>query len=159
MSRAKRPPKVRENPPAEYLYAHRNKIFGVMMIGWFMALMDVSIVNITIPELEHEFETSLTTVSWVANAYNIAFAVLLITAGRLADQFGRKKLFLTGLTIFTLASGLCAISWEIGWLIGFRALQGIGAGLMAPLGFAIASLVFPPQMRGRGLATIAIVAL
>ena len=150
---------VRENPTQEFLYANRNKIFGVMMIGWFMALMDVSIVNITIPELEHDFETSLTTVSWVANAYNIAFAVLLITAGRLADQFGRKKFFIAGLTIFTIGSGLCATSWDVGWLIGFRALQGIGAGLMAPLGFAITALVFPPAMRGRGLALIAVIAL
>jgi EmrB/QacA subfamily drug resistance transporter len=151
--------KVRRNPPTEWLYAHRNRIFGVMMIGWFMSLMDVSIVNITIPELEHDFETSLTTVSWVANAYNISFAVLLITAGKLADQFGRKKFFIAGLTIFTIASGLCAISWDIGWLIGFRALQGVGAGLMAPLGFAITALIFPPQMRGRGLALIAVIAL
>ena len=100
----RKPPKERRNPPTEWLYAHRNRIFGVMMIGWFMSLMDVSIVNITIPELEHDFETSLTTVSWVANAYNIVFAVLLITAGRLADQFGRKKFFIAGLTIFTLGS-------------------------------------------------------
>jgi EmrB/QacA subfamily drug resistance transporter len=151
--------KERRNPPTEWLYAHRNRIFAVMMIGWFMSLMDVSIVNITIPELEHDFETNLTTVSWVANAYNIVFAVLLITAGRLADQFGRKKFFMAGLFIFTLGSALCAASWDIGWLIGFRALQGFGAGLMAPLGFAIASLIFPPQMRGRGLAMIAVVAL
>jgi EmrB/QacA subfamily drug resistance transporter len=158
-TRTARVPKERRNPPTEWLYAHRNRIFGVMMIGWFMALMDVSIVNITIPELEHDFETSLTTVSWVANAYNIAFAVLLITAGRLADQFGRKKFFIAGLTLFTIASALCATSWEIGWLIGFRALQGVGAGLMAPLGFAITALVFPPAMRGRGLALIAVIAL
>lgn len=158
-SRPHKPPKERRNPPTEWLYAHRNRIFGVMMIGWFMSLMDVSIVNITIPELEHDFETSLTTVSWVANAYNIAFAVMLITAGRLADQFGRKKFFILGLTVFTIASALCAASWDIGWLIGFRAVQGIGAGLMAPLGFAITALVFPPAMRGRGLAMIAVIAL
>lgn len=158
-ARPRKPPKERRNPPTEWLYAHRNRIFAVMMIGWFMSLMDVSIVNISIPELEHDFETSLTTVSWVANAYNIVFAVVLITAGRLADQFGRKKFFIAGLFVFTLGSALCAVSWDIGWLIGFRALQGFGAGLMAPLGFAITSLIFPPQMRGRGLAMIAVVAL
>ena len=158
-ARARKPPKERRNPPTEWLYAHRNRIFAVMMIGWFMSLMDVSIVNISIPELEHDFETNLTTVSWVANAYNLVFAVLLITAGRLADQFGRKKFFIAGLFIFTLGSALCAVSWDIGWLIGFRALQGFGAGLMAPLGFAITALIFPPQMRGRGLATIAVIAL
>jgi len=158
-TRARKPPKERRNPPTEWLYAHRNRIFAVMMIGWFMSLMDVSIVNISIPELEHDFETNLTTVSWVANAYNLVFAVVLITAGRLADQFGRKKFFIAGLFIFTLGSALCAASWDIGWLIGFRALQGFGAGLMAPLGFAITALIFPPQMRGRGLAMIAVIAL
>jgi EmrB/QacA subfamily drug resistance transporter len=149
----------RRNPPTEWLYAHRDRIFAVMMIGWFMSLMDVSIVNISIPTLEHDFDTSLATVSWVANAYNLVFAVLLITAGRLADQFGRKRFFIAGLFVFTLGSGLCAAAWDIGWLIGFRALQGFGAGLLAPLGFAITSLIFPPQMRGRGLALIAVVAL
>jgi EmrB/QacA subfamily drug resistance transporter len=158
-ARARKPRRERSNPPTEWLYAHRDRIFAVMMIGWFMSLMDVSIVNISIPELEHDFETNLTTVSWVANAYNIVFAVLLITAGRLADQFGRKKFFMAGLFLFTLGSGLCAASWDVGWLIGFRALQGIGAGLLAPLGFAITSLIFPPQLRGRGLALIAVVAL
>jgi EmrB/QacA subfamily drug resistance transporter len=151
--------KERRNPPAEWLYAHRSRIFGVMMIGWFMSLMDVSIVNISIPELEHDFDTSLATVSWVANAYNLVFAVLLITAGRLADQFGRKRFFMLGLFLFTLGSGLCAASWDIGWLVGFRALQGVGAGMLAPLGFAMTSLIFPPQLRGRGLAMIAVVAL
>jgi EmrB/QacA subfamily drug resistance transporter len=157
--RRERTPRVRENPPAEFLYANRNKIFAVMMIGWFMSLMDVSIVNITIPELEHHFGTDLTTVSWVANAYNVVFAVVLVTAGRLADQFGRRRLFIVGLSIFTLGSALCAASWNVGWLIGFRAFQGLGAGLIAPLGFAITALVFPPQMRGRALAMIAVVAL
>jgi EmrB/QacA subfamily drug resistance transporter len=163
--RARRPPrppkqpKERRNPPTEWLYAHRDRIFAVMMIGWFMSLMDVSIVNISIPTLEHDFDTSLSTVSWVANAYNLVFAVLLITAGRLADQFGRKRFFMVGLFVFTLGSGLCAAAWDIGWLIGFRALQGFGAGLLAPLGFAITSLIFPPQLRGRGLALIAVVAL
>ena len=150
---------TRSNPPVEWLYAHRTRIFAVMMIGWFMSLMDVSIVNITIPTLEHDFETNLSTVSWVANAYNLVFAVLLITAGRLADQFGRKRFFIAGLFLFTLGSGLCAAAWDVGWLIGFRALQAVGAGLLAPLGFAITALIFPPQLRGRGLALIAVVAL
>src|SRR6185312_9891443 len=150
---------TRSNPPVEWLYAHRTRIFAVMMIGWFMSLMDVSIVNITIPTLEHDFETNLSTVSWVANAYNLVFAVLLITAGRLADQFGRKRFFIAGLFLFTLGSGLCAAAWDVGWLIGFRALQAVGAGLLAPLGFAITALIFPPQLRGRGLAMIAVVAL
>lgn len=154
--------KVRTNPPAERLYAIKWRVFGVMMIAWFMSMLDMSIMNTALPELQHTFEANLPDVSWVVNVYNIVFAVLLVATGRLADQFGRKKMFVGGLFVFTLGSGLCALSGEfddVGWLIGFRALQGIGAGMIAPLGFAITAMVFPPQIRGRGLAMIAVVAL
>ena len=149
----------RINPPAEFLYANKWRIFGVMMIGWAMSLLDISIVNISIPELESEMSTDVATVTWVLNAYNIIFAVLLVSMGRLADQFGRKRFFIVGLTVFTIGSGLCAAAWSVEWLIGFRVIQGAGAGILAPLGFAITVLVFPPEQRGRGLALIAVVAL
>jgi EmrB/QacA subfamily drug resistance transporter len=149
----------RVNPTAEFLYANKWRIFGVMMIGWAMSLLDVSIVNISIPELEDQMSANVATVTWVINAYNIVFAVLLVSMGRLADQFGRKKFFILGLTIFTIGSALCAAAWSIEWLIVFRVIQGAGAGILAPLGFAITVLVFPPQQRGFGLALIAVVAL
>jgi EmrB/QacA subfamily drug resistance transporter len=149
----------RKNPPAEFLYANKWRIFGVMMIGWAMSLLDVSIVNITIPTLQDELSTDIATVTWVINAYNIVFAVLLVSMGRLADQFGRKRFFMIGMAVFTIGSALCAISWSVEWLIGFRVIQGIGAGILAPLGFALTVLVFPPQHRGRGLALIAVIAL
>ncbi|MBB4661235.1 DHA2 family efflux MFS transporter permease subunit [Conexibacter arvalis] len=151
--------KTRVNPPAETLHAIKWKVFGVMMIAWFMSMLDMSIMNTALPELQHDFETNLPNASWVVNVYNIVFAVLLVATGRLADQFGRKKMFIGGLLVFTVGSGLCAAAWEIGWLIGFRAVQAIGAGMIAPLGFAMTALVFPPQQRGKGLAMIAVVAL
>jgi EmrB/QacA subfamily drug resistance transporter len=149
----------RVNPTAEFLYAHKWRIFGVMMIGWAMSLLDVSIVNISIPELEDQMSANVATVTWIINAYNIVFAVLLVSMGRLADQFGRKKFFILGLAVFTAGSALCAAAWSIEWLIVFRVIQGVGAGILAPLGFAITVLVFPPQQRGFGLALIAVVAL
>jgi EmrB/QacA subfamily drug resistance transporter len=149
----------RVNPPAEFLYANKWRIFGVMMIGWAMSLLDISIVNISIPELQDEMSTDIATVTWVINAYNIVFAVLLVSMGRLADQFGRRRFFILGLVIFTIGSALCAAAWSVEWLIGFRVIQGAGAGILAPLGFAITVLVFPPEQRGRGLALIAVVAL
>ena len=79
-----------------------------MMIGWAMSLLDVSIVNITIPELQDELSTDIATVTWVINAYNIVFAVLLVSMGRLADQFGRRRFFVIGLAVFTFGSALCA---------------------------------------------------
>ena len=149
----------RRNPPTEFLHANKWRIFGVMMIGWAMSLLDIAIVNITIPELQDDLSTDIGTVTWVINAYNIIFAVLLVSMGRLADQFGRRLFFVIGLSVFTIGSGLCALAWSVEWLIGFRVVQGIGAGILAPLGFAITVLVFPPQQRGRGLALIAVVAL
>jgi EmrB/QacA subfamily drug resistance transporter len=152
-------PPQRVNPPAEELYARKWPIFGVMMIGWAMTLLDVSIVNITVPELQHDLSTDVDTVSWVVNAYNITFGIILVATGRLADQFGRRRFFVLGLTIFTIASGLCALAWSVESLIVFRILQGLGAGILAPLGFAMTALVFPPRQRGMGLALIAVVAL
>ena len=149
-----RPP----DPPAEYLYAHKWRIWGVVMIGLFMALIDVTIVNITIPQLQRDLDAPVDTVSWVLNAYNIMFAVLLVSMGRLADQFGRRRFFLIGMTIFTIGSLLCALSWSIDALIAFRVVQAVGAGILAPLALATTALVFPPEQRGLGLALMAVVA-
>jgi EmrB/QacA subfamily drug resistance transporter len=147
-----------ENPPVEQLYANRWRIWGVVMIGLFMALIDVTIVNISIPQLERDLDAPVDTVSWVLNAYNIVFAVLLVSMGRLADQFGRKRFFIAGMSIFTVGSFLCAISWSVEALTAFRAVQAIGAAILAPLALATTAMVFPPQQRGFGLAMMAVVA-
>ena len=150
-----RPP---ESPSTEYLYANRWRIWGVVMIGLFMALIDVTIVNISIPQLQRDLGASVDTVSWVLNAYNIVFAVLLVSMGRLADQFGRRRFFLIGMTVFTIGSLLCALAWSVEALIAFRVVQGVGAGILAPLALATTAMVFPPAQRGLGLAMMAVVA-
>jgi EmrB/QacA subfamily drug resistance transporter len=123
-----------------------------------MALIDVTIVNISIPELQKKLHAGVDTVSWVLNAYNITFALLLVSMGRLADQFGRRRFFLLGMTLFTIGSALCAAAWSIDALIAFRIVQAVGAGILAPLALATTAMVFPPQQRGLGLALIAVVA-
>jgi EmrB/QacA subfamily drug resistance transporter len=147
-----------QNPPIEELHAHRWRIWGVVMIGLFMALIDITIVNISIPQLERDLDASVDEVSWVLNAYNIMFAVLLVSMGRLADQFGRRRFFLIGMSIFTVGSLLCALSSSIDALIVFRLVQAVGAGILAPLALAMTTLVFPPAQRGLGLALMAVVA-
>jgi EmrB/QacA subfamily drug resistance transporter len=147
-----------QSPPLEFLYANRWRIWGVVMIGLFMALIDITIVNITIPQLQRDLHAPVNTVSWVLNAYNITFAVLLVSMGRLADQFGRKRFFLIGMTIFTFGSLMCALSWSVGALITFRIVQAVGAGTLAPIALATTTLVFPPAQRGIGLAMMAVVA-
>jgi len=151
--------KRRVNPPIELLHAKRHQIFAVMMIGWAMSLLDVSIVNVAVPELQRELDTDVNSITWVVNAYNLSFAAFLIAAGKLADQFGRRRFFIIGMGVFTLGSFFCAISPSADVLIASRVLQGAGAGILAPLGFAITAAVFPIQERGKALATIAVVAL
>src|SRR6188472_3864571 len=148
----------RRNPSPEQLYARKWPIFIVTMVGLFMALIDVTIVNISLPQLQRDLDASVNTVSWVLNAYNIVFAVLLVSMGRLADQFGRRRFFLIGMTIFTAGSLLCALSWSAGALIAFRIVQAAGAATLAPIALAITTLVFPPAQRGLGLAMMAVVA-
>ncbi len=147
-----------DSPTSEYLYAHKWSIWGVVMIGLFMALIDVTIVNISIPQLQRDLDAPVDTVSWVLNAYNIVFAVLLVSMGRLADQFGRRRFFLIGMTIFTVGSLMCALSWSIEALIASRAIQAVGAATLAPIALATTTLVFPPAQRGLGLALMAMVA-
>ena len=148
----------RRNPSSEELYARKWPIFIVTMVGLFMALIDVTIVNISLPEVQRDLGAGVDTVSWVLNAYNIMFAVLLVSMGRLADQFGRKRFFVIGMAIFTFGSLLCALSPSIEALIGFRVVQAAGAAILAPLALATTALIFPPNQRGLGFALLAVVA-
>ena len=136
----------------------------VMSLGFFMTLLDLTIVNIAIPNMITKLHASLDGVLWVINAYALVLAVLLITAGRLGDLFGQRRLFIIGVVTFTAASAACGLSPSVGWLIGFRAAQGVGAALLLPQTLAILTTVFPPERRGAafgiwgavaGVATIA----
>ena len=107
-------------------------------MGVFMAFMDDTVVGIAFPNLVHSFpQASFAQLSWVLNAYNIAFAVGLVPAGRLADLIGRRRLFNAGLVLFTIASALCASAPSVAALIAMRALQGIGAALIVPSSLAL----------------------
>jgi EmrB/QacA subfamily drug resistance transporter len=126
-------------------------VLGSLILGFFMALLDITIVNIAIPNIQASLQTDLPTVSWVLNAYNLVFAVLLVTMGRLADQFGRKRLFMIGMVLFSAGSFLCAIAPTIEWLIAFRAFQAVGAAALNPVSLAIITAVFPTDRRGAAI--------
>ncbi len=139
-------------------------ILIVVSLGFFMTLLDLTIVNIAIPNMINKLHASLDDVLWVINAYALVLAVLLITAGRLGDLLGQRRLFVAGIAVFTVASAACGFSPSPGWLIGFRAVQGLGAALLMPQTLAILTMVFPPERRGAafgiwgavaGVATIA----
>jgi EmrB/QacA subfamily drug resistance transporter len=147
--------KLRGNPWA---------ILVVVSLGFFMTLLDLTIVNIAIPNMIDKLHASLDDVLWVLNAYALVLAVLVITAGRLGDLLGPRTMFAAGIMVFTAASAACGFAPGAGWLIGFRAVQGLGAAMLMPQTLAIVTMTFPAERRGAafgiwgavaGLATIA----
>src|SRR6266700_1845737 len=147
--------KLRGNPWA---------VLVVVSLGFFMTLLDLTIVNIAIPNMIDKLNASLDDVLWVLNAYALVLAVLVITAGRLGDLLGPRTMFVAGIALFTAASAACGFAPGVGWLIGFRAVQGLGAAMLMPQTLAIVTMTFPPERRGAafgiwgavaGLATIA----
>ncbi len=128
--------------------AHRWKVLAVTSIGLFMASLDLFIVNIAFPDLSRSFDgASLSSLSWVLNGYAIVFAALLVPAGRIADRVGRKRVFITGLLTFVVASALCAVSPTIPFLVGARVLQAVGAAMMIPTTLGLLLPAFPPEQR------------
>ncbi|MHC1722191.1 MAG: MFS transporter [Aminipila sp.] len=126
---------------------HQIISFVAIVLGFFMALLDTTVVNITLPKMTQYFNTTMTHISWVVNAYNLASAVIIITASRLADQFGRKKLFIAGAFLFTISSLLCGISNSLRMLILFRTLQGIAAAFVMTIAMPLSAEIFPPEKR------------
>jgi EmrB/QacA subfamily drug resistance transporter len=122
--------------------------FIIVAAGFFMALLDSTIVTVSLPKISEYFGTNIETITWVINGYNLAFAVLLVTASRLGDQFGRKKLFVAGLFFFTLTSLLCALSTSVHLLIFFRVLQGLAAAFVVPISMPLFLDLFPKEKSG-----------
>lgn len=130
---------------------HPWAILLTLSLGFFMTLLDLTIVNIAIPSMTDKLHASLDEVLWVVNAYILVLAVLLITAGRLGDLWGKKNLFISGVALFTVASLACGIAQDPTQLIAARAVQGLGAALLMPQTMSIIIGVFPPERRGAAL--------
>jgi len=120
----------------------------VLCIGSFVILLDATIVNVAIPTMLDSLHAGLDQILWVVNAYLLTFAVLLITGGRLGDILGQRNLFAAGLAAFSLASALCGLAQDPNQLIVARAVQGVGAAVLAPQTLVIISAIFPAQRRG-----------
>lgn len=122
--------------------------FITIILGFFMALLDTTIVNIALPRITEFYSTTQKDVSWVVNGYNLAFAVFIITASRVADQFGRKKIFIIGVTVFTLASVMCGLSNSLNLLIFFRVVQGLAGAIIVPVTVPMALELFSSKRHG-----------
>ncbi len=124
---------------------------GALVIGFFMILIDTTIVSVANPSIMSGLNTDINSVIWVTSAYLLAYAVPLLITGRLGDRFGPKNLYLIGLVLFTAASAWCGFSGDIGMLIAARVVQGIGAALMTPQTMAVITRIFPPDRRGAAM--------
>jgi EmrB/QacA subfamily drug resistance transporter len=124
--------------------------------GMFMDLMDTTIVNVALPTLGHEFGVGDTTFEWVVSGYLISLAVWIPASGWVADRFGTKRTFLFALLLFTIGSSLCGVAWNIQSLIAFRVLQGVGGGMVTPVGTAMLFRAFSPAERAQASAVITV---
>jgi EmrB/QacA subfamily drug resistance transporter len=122
-----------------------------MCFALAMAMLDNTVVNVALPNISTKLGAGVSGLQWIVDGYVLAFASLLLTGGILGDRYGRKKMFLTGLAVFTLASLGCGVSQNTGMLISFRAIQGIGAALLMPGTLSIITVTFPPHERAKAI--------
>ena len=136
------------------IFAEENKkwwTLAAVAFGLFMIMLDNTIVNVALPSIQRSLHMSLSSLEWIVTAYALTFAALLITGGKLGDLYGRKRMFIAGLVVFTLASLACGLAPNAGFLIGARAVQGVGAALMNPATLSIITATFPPKERGQAI--------
>jgi len=136
------------------IFAEENKkwwTLAAVAFGLFMIMLDNTVVNVALPSIEKDLNISISQLEWIVTAYALVFAALLITGGKLADLFGRRKIFIVGLVVFSLSSLACGFAPSAGFLIGARAVQGIGAALMNPATLSIITATFPPKQRGQAI--------
>ena len=117
-------------------------MLALIVVAQFMVVLDVAIVNVALPSIKNDLHFSQVSLQWVITAYAIVFGGVLLLGGRLADLFGRRRLFLVGLALFTVSSLLDGLAWSEGSLIAFRMAQGLGAALLSPAALSILTTTF-----------------
>ncbi len=127
-------------------------LLAVICMGQFMVLLDNTIVGAALPDMQQRLHLELTGLQWIVDAYVLLVAMLLLSGGVFADRFGRKRVFLAGVAVFTAASLVCFLASSLGWLIAGRALQGIGAAALSPASLALLAAAYPlPQERVKAI--------
>lgn len=126
-------------------------LVGVVMVGNFLGPLYSSVANVVLPNLVASFGSDVDTMQWVISGYMLGYSIAMPLAGWMADTFGRRRMYLSGLALFTVASVLTAFAWDAPSLIGFRVLQAIGGGIVSPTSMALIVDVVPAQQRGKAL--------
>ena len=132
------------------------KIAGVVVLGAIMSILDITVVSVALPTFQNEFGATYAQVAWTMTAYTLSLATVIPLSGWAADRFGTKRLYMMALLLFTLGSGMCATADSIEMLIGFRVLQGLGGGMLMPLGMTIMTRAAGPDRIGRLMAVLGI---
>ena len=136
------------------IFAEENRkwwTLGAVAFGLFMIMLDNTVVFVALTAIQQDLHISQSELEWVVNGYALTFAVLMLTGGKLADMFGRRRIFIVGLTIFTASSLACGLATGASFLIGARVVQGVGAALMNPATLSIITATFPPRQRGMAI--------
>ena len=128
----------------------------VFVAAMFMSIMDVTIVNVALPTIGHDLGTSPAGVDAVSISFLVSLAVFIPASGWLGDRFGGKRVLLAAIVVFTVASALCGLAQNMGELVAFRVLQGVGGGMLAPVGMAMLFRTFPPAERLRASAILTV---
>src|ERR1700728_3125029 len=127
-------------------------VLTAVCMGQFMLQLDTTIVNVALPSIARSLHASTSGLQWVVDGYILALASLLLTSGRIGDRSGHRRVYLTGLAVFAVGSGLCAVSTSIDELVCFRVLQGIGAAIELPATLALITSTFPdPRERAQAV--------
>jgi EmrB/QacA subfamily drug resistance transporter len=127
----------------------------VIVVGTITAMLDMTMVTVALADLTRAFHTTVTTIQWVSTAYLLTIATVIPVTGRLAERFGARTLWMFALSAFLVGSALCGLAWSAGSLIAFRALQGVGGGMIVPLSMMILAQAASPEQRGRVMAIVA----
>src|SRR3954465_6452566 len=136
------------------LFADENRkwwTLAAVSFGLFMIMLDNTIVNVALPSIQSSLGLKISELEWVVTGYALTFGALMLTGGKLADLLGRRRMFVVGLVIFTLASLACGLAGSPNVLIGARVVQGVGAALMNPATLSIITVTFPPHQRGKAI--------
>ncbi len=132
------------------------KVAGVVVLGAIMSILDVTVVSVALPTFMEVFDATYATVAWTMTGYTLALATVIPLTGWAADRFGTKRLYIAALILFVLGSVLCSFAWDITTLIAFRVLQGLGGGMLMPLGMTIMTRAAGPERIGRVMAVLGV---